>query len=190
LQQQQQRTPRQAQQQLPQFRTYNLKTQVNAITILAVANTLLGGLLMVAVVLILCIMCASEKTLQQGEHQQTEAERRMDEAFPTIFMRMRRQAGRLFFWRHRKGKHALLNGEEPHAVAGTTTDGQTKSKGHSFRESLRRRFLGHRDKETVDTKLVEQENAEETSAVIRDNAEAAAANHPAEVHLDKHPHSQ
>lgn len=171
-----------------------MKTQVNAVTILAVANTLLGGLLLVAVVLILCIMCASEKTLQTGEHEQTEAERRMDEAFPTIFMRMRRQAGRVFFWRHRKSKKlsssSMLYGgstnEEPHAVAST----EAGSKGTSFRESLRRRFLGHRDQATSDAKTVELENAAETTAVIRDNAEATAANHPSEIHLDKHPHAQ
>lgn len=121
-------------------------------------------------------MCASEKTLQQGEHEKTEAEIRMDEAFPTIFMRMRKQARRLFFWRKNK----------PVDDMGYTLGAD---KG-GFRESLRRRFLGNRDKATSDAKLVELENAEETNAVIRDNAEAAASDHPNEVHLEQHPHSQ
>lgn len=76
------------------------------------ANTLLGGLLLVAVVLILCIMCASERTLQQQEKVKSEAELRMDEAFPTIFTRMRRQTSRLLFWRKWKPKRAHLAAAE------------------------------------------------------------------------------
>lgn len=107
------------QQQVNFQATYNLKTQVNAVTILAVANTLLGGLLLVAVMLILCIMCASERTLGT-EKAKSEAEERMDEAFPTIFTRMRRQASRLIFWRKWKRKPRRNRTIEEEDITDTT----------------------------------------------------------------------